>query len=168
MNRRSLLRRGLLGGALLAVGGGVTLQLMASKQVAPRGKLRALDAKTFSVMAAVASRVVPAGDPVGIAHGADEALSYLAPETQAEIRQLLGLFENAIAGALLDRRFSPFSAASPEAQDRTLASWRDSSITLRRSGFNALRKLAIGAHWVQPSTWPAANYPGPPVLPKEL
>jgi hypothetical protein len=166
MQRRTLLRRGLLGGALLALGGGVSLGFYPSNLTAvPRGRTRVFDAKTFGIMAAVAARMVPlpGADPVTLAHGVDEALSYASPEVQAEIKQLLGLLESGLSG-LMDGRFTSFSGASPASQDRTLAAWCDSRIALRRSGYQALRKLSVAAHYVSPSSWASVGYGGPPEI----
>lgn len=165
MNRRSFLRKGLLGGALLALGGG--LALAPGKHLAnPTRALRVLDVHTFQVMVAVAARVVtaPGVDPVAVAEGVDEALSRALPESQADLVKLLGLFENALPGLLLDGRMAPFTRLDGPAQDRVLEHWRDSRFVLRRSGFHALRRLCLGVFYGDPSAWPSIHYGGPPDL----
>src|SRR5690242_16410238 len=70
-DRRGFVKRGLLGGILLASAGGLSLALWPSG-VGPvvRQPLRVLDQRTFGIMAAIAGRVVtaPNADPVEIAH----------------------------------------------------------------------------------------------------
>ena len=93
-----------MGGGLLALGG-LGLALYPSKEVAVATEpLAALGARSFQVLVAIASRIVTAkgASPVAIAHGVDRSLSYALPETQQAINDLLGLFENALPGLLLD------------------------------------------------------------------
>ena len=35
---------------------------------------------------------------------------------------------------------------------------------VRRSGYHALRRLCLGAHYADPTSWPALRYLGPPDL----
>jgi hypothetical protein len=164
MNRRGFLKRGLFGGALLVLGGG-GLALYPTRHLAsPVRPLLALDDRGFQVVVAVAARVVPIGDVdvVSVAHGVDESVARLGVEARGELAQLLGLFENALPGLLLDGRASPFTRLDPAAQDRALESWRDSRLVLRRGGYQALRKLCLGAYYADPRSWPGIRYKGPP------
>jgi hypothetical protein len=162
-SRRRFLRTGLLGGALLALGG-VGLAFYPSKEVGvAKAPLEVLDARAFQVLIAVAGRVVTAKgrDPVAIAHGVDHSLSYALPETQEAIGKLLGLFENALPGLLLDGRVQPFTRLSAGSQDAVLESWRTSRIELRRSGYQALRKLVLAAYYMEESSWGPLAYDPP-------
>lgn len=168
MQRRSFLQKGLFGTALLALGGAGLAILPGRHAAAPLSALRVLDARAFQVLVAIAARVVPLGGagptPVAVAHGVDEALSRTVPEAQADLVKLLGLFENALPGLLLDGRPLPFTRLDPAAQDRALEQWRDSSLVLRRSGYHALRRLCLGAYYSDPAAWPSLRYGGPPDL----
>jgi Gluconate 2-dehydrogenase subunit 3 len=166
VQRRGFLKKGLLGGALLALGGGGLLFYPGRRVAAPARALQVLDERTFQVMVAIAARVVPfpGADPVAIAHAVDASLACTAPESQADLRKLLGLFENALPGLLLDGRAAPFTRLDPDAQDRALERWRDSRLALRRSGYHALRRLCLGAYYADPISWPALRYRGPPDL----
>lgn len=166
--RRRFLQGGLLGGALLALGGtGLALRSSRLVPLPPEG-LRVLSPAQYAVMDAFVRRMVPphAGFPsheeVRTALNADRLLAGVQPEAQQELRQLLDLFESALAGLLLAGRTTPFTRLSPEAQDAVLADWRDSRLALRRTGFQALRALAAGAYYGSPLTWAAVGYPGPP------
>lgn len=164
MKRRSFLKRGLLGGALLAVGGGTGLALWPSRLVyGPRNGLLALDPKAFNVMAAIASRVVttPEADPVAIAHAVDASLARAAPEARNDLVDVLHLFDSALVG-LLDGRLGPFTTLSPDDQDRALLAWRDSRLVLRRGAYKALKNLAATSHYRKETIWPAVGYAGPP------
>jgi hypothetical protein len=165
MDRRTFLRRGLLGGAVLALGG-VGLTLLPTAHLAdPRGPLSVLDAREFQVLVAVAQRMlagVPEVDPVRVAGEVDLAITRAHPEARTELKTLLWLFENALPGVLFDLRVRPFTHLSPDAQDAVLASWRDSLFAVRRAGYGALRKLCLAYAYADPATWPALHYPGPP------
>ena len=165
MNRRVFLKRGLLGGALLAVGGGTGLALWPStERYRPQGPLSVLDERRFAILAAIAARVVtaPTADPVTIAHTIDASLARATPEAQADIRKVLMLFENALGGLLLDGRWRPFTSLAPDAQDRVLEAWRDSRLVLRRGAYKALKNLCVTSFYRREAGWKVAHYPGPP------
>ena len=162
-SRRSFLKKGIVGGVVLAFGGG--LAFCPSAHVAtPTQALLVLAPSSFQVLVAVAQRVVtPEGaDHVAIAHGVDALLTRLPVETRADINKLLGLLENALPGLFLDARLRPFTRLSPEARDGVLDSWRTSRIALRRGGYQALRKMCLGTHYAQESSWGPVDY-HPPV-----
>lgn len=164
MNRRSFVQRGLFGGALLLFGGGALALYPTRHLASPTKALRVLDDRGFQVMVAIAARVVarPDADPGKIAEAVDESLARTSPEAQADIGSLLGLFENALPGVLLDGRVAPFTRLDGPAQDRVLESWRDSRIVLRRAGYHALRRLCLAVYYGDPRSWPAIHYGGPP------
>jgi hypothetical protein len=167
MNRRTFIRRGLFGGLLLAVGGSIGLVAWPSDQhVQPRRPLRALDARQFAILVAIAGRMVtaPGADPVTIAERVDAQMATSPAEGRADFGKLLLLFENALAGFVLDARARPFTRLSPAAQDDVLVDWRDSRLAVRRSGYAVLRKLTQAAHYASPEAWPDTGYPGPPQI----
>lgn len=168
ITRRSVLRFGLGGAALLAVGG-VGLGLRSTVTRAPRRPLKTLDERQFSVLAAVADRVMPGdGDELPSAWAlevpekVDGVLATVHPADAAEMGQLLLLLESALAGFVLDGRPRTFTASSPEQQDAALGDWRASRIGVRRTGFRALQKTILAAYYGSPETWEAVGYPGPP------
>jgi hypothetical protein len=163
VGRRSLLKKGLLGGLLLLLGGGTGLAYFPSRDgFAVPQQLLSLTPARFQVLAAVAERIVPSGaDGAAVALEVDRLLSYAVVETRQDIEKLLGLFENALPGLLLDGRALPFTRLSEAGQDEVLESWRTSRLALRRSGYQALRKLCMVAYWTQPSAWAAVGYDPP-------
>ncbi|HEY2746205.1 MAG TPA: gluconate 2-dehydrogenase subunit 3 family protein [Polyangia bacterium] len=167
MNRRTFIRRGLWGGLLLAVGGAIRLGAWPTvRKLAPRGRLRALDERQFAVLAAVAARMVgaPGADPVTIAERVDGQMAVAPAEVRRDFGKLLLLFDNALANLVFDGHAQPFTRLAPAAQDEVIASWRDSRLVVRRSGYAVLRKLTQAAHYAAPEAWPDTGYPGPPTL----
>jgi hypothetical protein len=167
-SRRSLLKRGVLGGALLAAGGAGFLALRTGKRVPPPPDgLRVFSEHEFAVLDALAHRLVaplpgwPTVEEVGVARAVDRIAERVEPSVQAELKQLLGLFDNALAGFVFGGRTEPFTALDAAAQDRVLVEWRDSRVALRRTGYNALRTLVLAGYYQSPLTWKPIGYPGP-------
>lgn len=169
LSRRSLLKRGVLGGALLAAGGAGFLALRSGVSVPlPPDGLLVFSPAQYAVLDALARRMVrsrpgwPTVDQVGVARAADRIAARTEPSAQKELRQLLGLFENGLAGFLFGGRTRPFTALDGDQQDRVLAEWRDSRLAIRRTGHAALRTLVLAGYYQSPSIWPAVGYSGPP------
>jgi hypothetical protein len=167
--RRSFIKRGLVGSALLALGGGSGLLLRSSKLVDPPAEgLKVLGKKEYAVLDAVSRRILPARpgfptvDETRIAFTCDRVLAMTDETSQVEMRQLLELFENALAGFIFGGRITPFTKLDGEAQDKVLHEWATSSIAIRRTGFLAIRALVTSAYYGNPLTWSAVGYGGPP------
>jgi hypothetical protein len=169
--RRAFLKKGLVGGLLLAAGGGAFLATRRTRPATGLGPLQVISPEEATVVLAVANRLVPerVGFPrpleVGLPRKFDTLVAGLHPGTQKELRRLLNLFEGALAGFLFEGQLRPFTACSPWEQDDRLRGWAHSRVTLRRSGFRALKKLICAAYYASPETWPAIGYPGPPLSP---
>ena len=165
--RRSFLKRGLFGGLLLAVGGGGWLFTRRSAQVALPAGLQVLNAREYTVMWALVQRFVPAragfpaADSLDTTLNCDGIFARLEVVTQNELKQLLMLFENALPNFLFGGRTAPFTQLSPTEQDLVLAEWRSSRLIVRRTGYKALRAIALSAYYGNPAVWPALKYPGP-------
>ena len=182
LTRRQLLRRGLAGGVLLAFGGMGFLATRRGRELAlPPEGLKTFTLSEYSVLAAVAGRMVPpiSGAPtpeeIRVAFIADRLVAHADPSAQQELKQLLGLLESPALGFVFDGRTEPFTQLSAEAQDATLRAWETSKVTVRRTGFQALRSLVLSCYYGSPRVWPALGYPGPskairwaPSVPVEL
>jgi Gluconate 2-dehydrogenase subunit 3 len=170
--RRSFLKRGIVGTALLAAGGGSWL---ATRKTRPAddvgGALSIFSPEEAAVLLAIADRLVPErpGFPrprqLRLAVKMDAVAAMADPVTQGELRQLVRLFESALSGFLLDGQAQLFTAAPPDRQDRRLEAWGHSRIALRRTGFKALKRLVYASYYASPETWSAVGYPGPPIRP---
>jgi hypothetical protein len=167
--RRNLLRGGLAGSALLALGG-VGLALQSTRRGTPPAEaLRVLTEDEHAILAAVAARVcpqpgpdVPGAEALGIALAADRLFELAGPEATSGVKSALGLFESGLAGAIFFEHARPFTQLAPEDQDAVLLAWRDSSVALRRTVFRALSALVASLYYCDPRTWPGIGYPGPP------
>jgi hypothetical protein len=167
--RRSFLKWGLAGGALLALGGGTWL---ATRRTRPApgvaGALTALTPEEATVLLALSERLVPPrpGFPapldLDLPRRLDSVVASLGEEGREEFKQLVHLLENALAGFLLDGQLRTFTDASAEQQDARIRAWQTSRYTLRRTGYKALKKLVYAAYYGAPATWGALGYPGPP------
>jgi hypothetical protein len=171
-SRRGFLRKGLLGGALLALGGSTFLLLRRTRRrEAPPNPLLVLSPDEYAIFAAVAACLVavdgdsPSTDDVDVAGRADAAMALWPDAVQVEFRRLLRLFENALTGAATGTGFGTFTASPARLQDARLAAWAGSRVAVLRSGYQALKRLAGACYYAAPEAWPATGYPGPPELP---
>lgn len=167
--RRTLIKRGLFGGALLAVGGGTGLLLRRGALVdLPAGGLKVLGRREYAVLDAIARRIIvpqpgfPTVDEVKVAAVCDDVLARGDETLQVELRQLLELFDNALAGFLLGARITPFTRLEPSEQDVVLREWMNSRLAIRRTGFLAIRILVTAVYYGSALTWAAVGYGGPP------
>jgi hypothetical protein len=175
-SRRRLLQRGLLGGALLLVGGALPLALRSTLvRRRPRGTLRLLRSEEHAIFAAVAARLAPGdgagprwptADALDCAGKVDVLMATTNPEVGAEFRRLLRLFESALFGLALTGTPTPFTRLDPAAQDVRLEAWRGSRMALLRSGYQALKRLAHATYYSSPEVYALVGYPGPPEIPR--
>jgi hypothetical protein len=93
----------------------------------------------------------------------DTILSMEDETARVEVKRLLLLFENALPNFLFGARTQPFTQLAVEEQERVLLEWRGSRVTLRRTGYLALRTLVNAAYYGNSAVWPALKYPGPPL-----
>ena len=181
--RRHFLKKTLGGAALLAAAGAVPLALRKT-QLRPAPKpLRFFTAAEYSVFAAVADRVLargpsevppelegvlrsrppaPAPAEVDVAGKADAFLAPLDAASAKDLKQLLALFDNALFSVLTGGPPRPFTRMSPVEQDAHLERWATSRMAVRRTGFQALKRLSAAVYYGAPETYASVGYPGPP------
>ncbi|MEO7921499.1 MAG: gluconate 2-dehydrogenase subunit 3 family protein, partial [Thermoanaerobaculia bacterium] len=158
------------GAVLLALGGSAAIALRPTRARACAGRLAVLSADEYSILAAIAERVVgvPAGAPstaqVDVALRADRAMRLWLPSVQKELQQLLHLFENGLTGVTTGTGFAPFTASSRSAQDARLAAWSTSRVSLLRTGFQAIKRLTAACYYSAPESWASLGFPGPPTI----
>jgi hypothetical protein len=162
VNRRSFLRAGLFGSAMLTVG---NLSLTAPA-TGERRPARVLDDGERELLACIAERMVDTGEPgapelreTAALDAMEHALASLDPGLLGQLRWALWLLD--MWPALFELRFTRFRALSAPDRDASLEDWRTSSWTARRRVFYALRNLAMLGYWSQPETWRLIGYGGP-------
>jgi hypothetical protein len=154
-------------GSFVAVSG-AAVALQGTVLRTPRTPLRVLDPVGFSVVAAVADRFCPATADLPSAwdlevpEKVDAFLAAQLPGVGAELAPALLLVENGLVGLLLDGRARPFTTCDAATQDQALRAWKNSSLTVRRTAFKALRQLCSAPYWANPRVWAHTGYPGPP------
>ncbi len=169
ISRRTLVRGGLASFALVVLSGAGIALRGTKLAAAPAAGLKILSQAEYSVLAAVARRIcpapragVPGADAIDVALLADHLLETADDDAREGTKIALRIFENGLAGALFFERVTPFTALSPEAQDRTLLAFRGSRVALRRTLFRALSGLCAALYYGDPRSWPSVGYPGPP------
>jgi hypothetical protein len=166
--RRGFLQKGLIGGAILALGGGAWLSTRRSAELPePKDGLQVLSPREFALISALCLRFVPvregfpAVERVQTAVAVDRILTMVDETARQELKQLMLLFENALPAFLFGGRTTPFTQLTPGEQETVLGEWQKSRLTVRRSGYLALRGLIMAAYYGNKETWSAVNYPGP-------
>ncbi|MDG6909550.1 MAG: GMC family oxidoreductase N-terminal domain-containing protein [Nitrososphaerota archaeon] len=103
----------------------------------------------------------------------------LQPGNARDFRRVLSAVESPLYNLILTGRPVRFTSLGTEAREKYLEAWRDSPIALKRSAFQALKRLALflayasmGPNGSNPN-WDAIGYPGashdrPVPVPEEL
>ena len=104
--------------------------------------------------------VPPAADAAQLAGLATEALVRAADPAQVDqLRLVLRLLEYPVANALGGGRLAGLSAMSPADRERLLLRWAHSPLALKRSAFQAFRKLLSFLAYAAPGPDGAAANP---------
>jgi choline dehydrogenase-like flavoprotein len=97
---------------------------------------------------------------------ADAIEHSLQPGNARDFHRVLSVFESPLYNLLLSGRPVKFSGLGPTAKEAYLKSWRDSSVALKRTAFQALKRLtlfltyaSVDAKGSNPN-WEAIGYPG--------
>ena len=167
MERRRFLK--VTGGiGLGALGGAGILFARRTKMVPlPAEALEYFTPREYSIFHAVAETVVtpgkgPSVEDMKVALLADRHMARLDSDAQRDVKRLLALFDNALAGFVLCGTIAPFTKLSPESRVRFLEKWENHRIGAIRSGFLALKRLAVACYYGNPETYGFVGYPGPP------
>lgn len=130
------------------------------------------------MLALVVETLVPEGAETGLAGRVSEVIGRLPAADQEQLAQLLKLFESRFVNLLLAGVFRPFTALGLESRERYLRSWATSRLNLRRSAFQALKRITAVTHYTATddtgnnSVWASLGYPGPasppPATPKAI
>lgn len=177
ISRRTFIKTGLLGGALLATVAALHKPL---DRIGKRALVDAhpLDPSLRRVIAAIgpvilaqafpveprarAAAIVTIVDAVGI------AVAALSAAAQKEVAELFALLDFAPTRIAVAGVSAPWEEASAEEIEGFLDKWRRSPIGLLKSGYMALHDLVLGAWYASPATWEGIGYPGPPAVLRSL
>jgi hypothetical protein len=105
----------------------------------------------------------PTPAQLDVAGKADAFLAPLPKNDAKELKQLLALFDNALFSFLMGGPPRPFTQMDPTEQDAQLDAWRNSRLAVRRTGFQAMKRLCSAIYYGSPETYASVGYPGPPV-----
>lgn len=166
MQRRRLLKLGVVSATAIGVAGSVALLLRK-----PETQAKPLTASAFEVLSTVSAVLlegsVPTDAPARTAAMANyfdrlaDTVSGLPPGSQRELAQVLSLLALAPGRRILSSLGTDWLLASREEVRGALDTMRRSRVMLRRQIYHALRDLARAAWYADPTTWVALGYPGP-------
>jgi hypothetical protein len=172
MTRRRLIRTGLGGLVLLGIAGCARSVTSAGSFEDSQYAYRVLSPRDRAMIAAVSSAMLDGALPsaartaalVEVVRGVDVAVAGLPADAQAELAQLFNLLGFSVTRGLVAGIWSSWGDASANDVGAFLERWRRSSISLFRSGYQALHQLAMASWYGNPTSWERIRYPGPPEL----
>jgi hypothetical protein len=162
-SRRGLLKKTIGGALLLGAAAAVPVALRKTKLRETPSGLKFFNAAEYSIWSAVAARVLaPSLAQMDIAAKADAFLAPLPEGDAKDLKQLLALFDNALFSFVLGGPATPFTQMTAAQQDAHLRAWQTSRLAVRRTGFQAMKRLCAAIYFGDPSTFASVGYPGPP------
>ncbi|MCU0775253.1 MAG: hypothetical protein MUC74_12375 [Ideonella sp.] len=167
MDRRHLLKLGLVSATALSAAGGVALWWSERPPGAPAAMTPAGRGIFRAIARGVLDGVLPE-DP-GVAsvmldrhlERVEVAIAAFPPHARQELGQLLAVLANPVGRRLLAGLPAAWSEATVTQLQAAFDSMRRSSLTVRRQAFLALRDLTNAAFYSEPGTWAYLDYPGP-------
>lgn len=165
MQRRTLLKLGVVSAVVLAVAGGAAVLLSPGLH---EGRLSPAGREVFrAVGRAVLDQSLPREDAPrqhalnGLLNRMDELTVALPPHAQTELSQLLSLLASAPGRRALAGLDDAWSLATEARIQQSLQEMRLSGLVLRRQAYAALHDITAAAYFSDASTWPQLGYPGP-------
>ena len=166
MQRRTLLKAGLVGGGALLIAGGALRLLGGDSDAAATGNAarHVLGAVAPVLLAGALPTAAPARTQA-LAASQERTLAAIAalpPSMRRELGQLFTLLDSP-AGLWL-AGLDHWERADPQVVGNALQSWRVHRFALLQTAYHALHDLVLGPWYADPSTWEAIGYPGPIAL----
>ncbi len=165
MQRRTLLKLGLVSGTVLALAGGAAMLLqpgLVQGRLTDAGRAlfigvgRAILQGTLPQDAAAQRQALQA-----MADRVDILAQNLPPHVVAELSQLVGLLGTSAGRVALAGLSTGWLEAAPEQVAAALNDMRYSRLALRQQAYQALHEIVGGAYFSDESTWAVVGYPGP-------
>ena len=171
LSRRSLLKVGLLGTALLGTAG-LTATLSGCSASTPKAGfavLRETDLPFLQALIPVmlAGAVPPAQMPQAISgtlENLDYSLNHLSPELLKLTVQLLDVLALPITRGPLTGVWGSWQNASAADIQAFLERWQNSSLALLQMGHASLLQLVMMSWYSRAESWAHCGYPGPPTV----
>ncbi|WP_058049402.1 hypothetical protein [Janthinobacterium sp. Ant5-2-1] len=167
MRRRSFLKLGVLGAAVLAAGG-AAYRLVRGPALPGRfvldGEARAALAAIVPAMlgsALTRDATARAAALDGAIAGVDTAIRGLPLAAQQEVQDLFGLLALAPARRFVAGVDKGWLDAEPAQVAAFLQSWRTHRLATLQTAYLALHDLILGAWYADAAHWAAIGYPGP-------
>ena len=165
MQRRTLLKLGLVSGTVLALAGGAAMLVqpgLVQRRLTDAGR-----ALFIGVGRAILQGTLPP-DPAeqrqaleGMADRVDILAQNLPPHVVDELSQLVGLLGSSAGRVALAGLSTGWLEATPEQVMAALNDMRYSRLTLRQQAYQALPEIVGGAYFSEETTWAVVGYPGP-------
>ncbi len=165
MQRRTLLKLGVVSGGLLTVAGAAWWAwrpALTARKLTPEGA-----ELVAAVAAAVLEGLLPPEPSARLAalqrhrRRFEDTLAGLPQHLYAEVDQLLTVLASPPGRRFLAGIPDTWAVASTGAVQAALQEMRTSSLALRQQAYHALRDLTNAAWFSDPEAWTAIGYPGP-------
>lgn len=166
MQRRTFFKLGIASAALLAVAGGLALQIQGGLN--PDSRLSSLGRMVFAAIGTAILDSSLSTDKAVRQQSVDSLLSRidalvqaLPSHAQAELSQLLALLATDVGRNTLAGLNQPWPEATVAMVQQALESMRFSSLAVRQQAYGALHEITAAAFFSDPANWPLLGYPGP-------
>lgn len=170
INRRQLLKFGLLGSLVLAATGGVAGLYHGFTRITPASgfiHLRDSDLPMLRRLVPVLLEgALPADNPTAAVEatlrGLDNSLHHLSPSMRKQSLQLFDLLSLDLTRGAATGVWRSWENATSEQVANFLSRWEHSRLALFRQGYGALNQAILLVWYGQPLAWAHCGYPGPP------
>jgi hypothetical protein len=171
LSRRSLLKVGLLGSALLGTAG-LTATLSGCSSDAPKAGYAVLRESDLPFLTALipvvlAGTVTPQKMQNAVSttlKHLDYSLNHLSPEMLKLTVQLFDVLAMPITRGPLTGIWGSWQKASADDVSHFLKRWQNSSISLFKMGHSSILQLVLMSWYNNADAWAHCGYPGPPKI----
>tara|TARA_R110000868_G_scaffold74298_3_gene214814 strand:+ start:1668 stop:2213 length:546 start_codon:yes stop_codon:yes gene_type:complete len=171
LSRRSLLKVGLLGTALLGTAG-LTATLSGCSANTPKAGFAVIRESDLPFLQALipvmlAGAVDPAQMPQAISatiENLDYSLNHLSPELLKLTVQLFDVLTLPLTRGPLTGVWGSWQNAAPADVVAFLERWQNSSLALLKMGHASLLQLVMMSWYSRAESWAHCGYPGPPTV----
>ena len=169
VNRRQLLKIGLLGSAVLA-GGGLLSRTFTAAADGPASGFTMLRESDLPLLNRLTPLLLQGTAPEEAMPQAvqdtlvslDLGLQHLSPALAKQVQQLFDVLSLPLTRGPLTGVWVDWSHASDDELRAFLQRWQNSSLALLRQGHASLLQMILMAWYASPRSWAHCGYPGPP------